>query len=212
MAEIPADPDGDRTGYLTDTLSWPLYTFIGRLSDQKGIDILIEAVSLFLAEEPEAQILCLGNGGEREEADLARAAADPNNIGRVCFLKGFNSRLANKVYAAGDFFVIPSRYEPCGLTDYIAQLFGNLPIVHHVGGLVKVVDGETGIGYQDNSPENLSKAMHRAARMYRDKKLIREMQRAAVEKIDQHYTWNEVMKKYVDLYKQAFGELTGKAP
>ncbi len=211
VAEEVADPDGDRVGYLTDTLAWPLYTFIGRLSDQKGIDILTEAVSIFLAEEPEAQILCLGNGGEREEADLARAAADPNNLGRVCFLKGFNSRLANKVYAAGDFFIIPSRYEPCGLTDYIAQLFGNLPIVHHVGGLVKVVDGETGIGYRDNSPENLSEAMLRAARLYRDKTLIRRMQRAAVRKIDQQYTWNEVMKKYVDLYKKAFGDLTGKA-
>ncbi len=211
VAQMPADPDGDRVGYLTETLDWPLFTFIGRLSDQKGIDILTEAMSLFLAEEPEAQVLCLGNGGEREEADLARAAADPNNIGRVCFLRGFNSKLANRVYAAGDFFVIPSRYEPCGLTDYIAQLFGNLPIVHHVGGLVKVVDGETGIGYQDNSPENLSKAMHRAVLMYRDKQLIRKMQRAAVEKIDQHYTWNGVMKKYVDLYKKTFGELTGKA-
>ena len=211
VAEEAADPDGDRVGYLTDTLTWPLYTFIGRLSDQKGIDILTEAVSLFLAEEPEAQILCLGNGGEREEADLARAATDPNNLGRVCFLKGFNSRLANKVYAAGDFFIIPSRYEPCGLTDYIAQLFGSLPIVHHVGGLVKVVDGETGIGYRDNSPENLSEAMLRAARLYRDKTLIRRMQRAAVRKIDQQYTWNEVMKKYVALYKKAFGDLTGKA-
>ena len=210
LAQITPEPDGDRIGYLTDTLYWPLYTFIGRLSDQKGIDILTEAISIFLAEEPEAQILCLGNGGEREEAELARAAVDQNNIGRVCFLRGFNSGLANKVYAAGDFFIIPSRYEPCGLTDYIAQLFGNLPIVHHVGGLVKVIDGETGFGYQDNSPENLSKAMHRAARVYQDKKMIREMQGAAVETIDRCCTWNRIMKNYVVLYKKALSELSGK--
>lgn len=210
LAEKPFDHEGDRIGYLTENISWPLYTFIGRLSDQKGIDILTEAINLFLAEEPEAQVVCLGNGGEREEAALALAAVDKNNIGRVCFLRGFNSELANQVYTAGDFFIIPSRYEPCGLTDYIAQLFGNLPIVHHVGGLVKVVDGETGFGYRDNSPENLTKAMHRALQAYKDKSLLREMQNAAVDRIDRFHSWNHVMKKYIVLYKKAITELTGK--
>ncbi|MEE4166098.1 MAG: glycogen/starch synthase, partial [Desulfocapsaceae bacterium] len=211
LGERPLDPDGERAGYLTNAMSWPLYTFIGRLSDQKGIDILTEAISMFLAEEPEAQILCLGNGGEREEAELVRTAYDQNTVGRICFLKGFDSGLANKVYAAGDFFIIPSRYEPCGLTDYIAQLFGNLPIVHHVGGLVKVVDAETGFVYHDNSPENLCRVMHRAAGVYRDKKLMRTMQKAAVETIDHYYTWNKVMKHYIVLYKKALSELSVNA-
>ncbi len=210
LSEKPIDPDGDRVGYLTDDLSWPLYTFIGRLSDQKGIDILTEAIRLFLGEEAQAQIVCLGNGGEREETELAQVATDKSNIGRVCFLRGFDPGLANRVYAAGDFFIIPSRYEPCGLTDYIAQLFGNVPIVHHVGGLVKVVDGQTGFGYEDNSPENLTQTMQRALDAYRDKSSIRKMQMAAVERIDRFYNWNKVMKHYIVLYKKAITELTGR--
>lgn len=210
LSEKPSDSDDQRVGYLTDTMTWPLYTFIGRLSDQKGIDIFIEAMNLFLAEVPEAQFVCLGNGGQKEEAALARAAVSVENRGRVCFLQGFNSDLANQVYAAGDFFVIPSRYEPCGLTDYIAQLFGNLPIVHHVGGLVKVVDGETGFGYQGNSPENLLETMHRALQAYGDKRLMRKMQKNAVDRIDCFYTWNQVMKNYIVLYKSAITEMTGK--
>ena len=73
----------------------------------------------------------------------------------MCFLQGYSTELANRVFAAGDFFVVPSRYEPCGLTDFIAQLFGNIPIVHHVGGLVKVIDGVTGLAYRGNSPDDL---------------------------------------------------------
>jgi len=209
LSEKPADPDGDRVGYLTDDISWPLYTFIGRLSDQKGIDILTEAIRLFLGEEFEAQIVCLGEGGEREEAELARLALDADTSGRVCFLRGFDPGLANRVYAAGDFFIIPSRYEPCGLTDYIAQLFGNVPIVHHVGGLVKVIDGKTGFGYGDNSPENLTQTMRRALRTYEDKSSIRRMQSDAINRIDQRYNWNKVMKNYIVLYKKAIAELTG---
>jgi starch synthase len=210
LSEQPADQDDSRFGYLTADISWPLYTFIGRLSDQKGIDILAEAVNLFLAEEPEAQVVCLGDGGEQEEAALAQVAVDKNNSGRICFLRGFNSSLANKVYAAGDFFIIPSRYEPCGLTDYIAQLFGTLPIVHQVGGLVKVIDAETGFGYEDNSPENLTKTMCRALQVYKKKPLIRRMQVAAVDRIDRFHNWNQVMKKYIVIYKMAIAGLKGK--
>ena len=208
FADEPQETDESRVGHLSKATSWPLYTFIGRLSDQKGVDILCDAISLFLAEESEAQILCLGNGGEEEEAALSAVALDEQFIGRVCFLRGFNVALANKVYAAGDFFIIPSRYEPCGLTDFIAQLFGNVPIVHRVGGLVKVIDGETGFGYQENSAENLVMTMQRASTVFKDKQLIRRMQRRAVAEIDRNYVWDKVMKNYVDLYKSAVADVT----
>lgn len=202
-----AEGDDYRLGSLTDNPSLALYTFIGRLSDQKGIDILTEAIDLFLAGNTAAQIVCLGNGGAKEEEALARVALHKNNRGRVCILHGFNFSLANRIYAAGDFFVIPSRYEPCGLTDYIAQLFGALPIVHHVGGLVKVVDGKTGFAYKGNSPENLVQTMCRALDTYGNPATIRRMQRDAVMKIHRFHTWNEVMKKYVGLYKQTVADL-----
>jgi starch synthase len=108
------------------------------------------------------------------------------------------------VYAAGDFFLIPSKYEPCGLTDFMAQLFGNLPIVHHVGGLVKVVDGETGFAYHQHSGVALAEAMQRAVGIYRaSRATIRDMQKAAVALIHAQYTWDKVMGRYLELYDTA---------
>jgi starch synthase len=191
-------------GFLTDNYSSALYTFIGRLSEQKGVDILCRAIPLFLDSVPDAAFVCLGSGSERMETDLAALAVDRRYRGRVCFLQEYNPALAREVYAAGDFFIIPSRYEPCGLTDFIAQLYGNLPVVHHIGGLVKVVDSETGFAYTDNSPETLSEALYRAHKLYQDKEAIRVMQIAAVQKTKRQHSWERVMKSYVALYKQCW--------
>jgi len=182
----------------------PLFTFIGRLTAQKGVDILIEAMVELLPREPAAQLLVFGSGALEFEKQLEQLASSGVGQGRVCFLKGYDPALAHKVYAAGDFFLIPSRYEPCGLTDYIAQLLGNLPIVHRVGGLVKVLDGQTGFSFDDNSATALATAMIRALTLYRqDPTGLRGMQRAAVERIDQHHTWDKVMAGYLQLYQQA---------
>jgi starch synthase len=182
----------------------PLFTFIGRLTEQKGVGVLLAALRRMLKESPDFQFLLLGSGGHDEERELARLAEKEENRGRVCILKGFNSALANRVYAAGDFFLIPSRYEPCGLTDFIAQLFGNLPIVHHVGGLVKVLDGETGFSYIQHTAAALSEAMRRGMALYHEHpSRIREMQRQAVKRIQEKHTWQRVMKQYLQLYKEA---------
>lgn len=112
--------------------------------------------------------------------------------------------LAHQVYAAGDFFLIPSRYEPCGLTDYIAQLLGNLPIVHRVGGLVKVINGETGFTYDENASASLATAIAQALALYRqDPAKIRSMQMAAVDRIVRNHTWEKVLEAYLHLYHQA---------
>jgi starch synthase len=203
LSMLPGDDEDDRIGFLTNDATMPLYAFIGRLSEQKGVDILTEAIELFLAGGRAAQIVCLGSGGVREEAELSRIAELKDLSGRICFLQGFHAELANRIYAAADFIVIPSRYEPCGLTDYIAQLFGALPVVHHVGGLVKVLDGETGFAYRENSPENLVEALELSAKAYRQRGIIRRMQRRAVARIHRLYTWEKVMKSYIRLYKNS---------
>ncbi len=198
-------------GSLDFTPDLPLFTFIGRLNEQKGVGVLLAALRGLLTDKknnPAFQFLLLGSGGYDEERDLAVLAEKDENRGRVCILKGFNPALANRIYAAGDFFLIPSRYEPCGLTDFIAQLFGNLPIVHHVGGLVKVLDGETGFSYTRHTAAALSEAMQRATVLYRDHPArIREMQRQAVKRIGEKYTWQRVMKQYLQLYKEAAAQV-----
>ena len=193
-----------QSGFLDSDSSMPLVTFIGRLSGQKGVDVLTGALKVLLAERTDFRFLLLGTGSHQDEEGLVRLAEEKENLGRVCILRGFDTKLANKVYAAGDFFVIPSQYEPCGLTDFMAQLFGSLPIVHHVGGLVKVVDEKTGFTYEEQSAAALCKAVERALHLYAtDPAAIRTMQRQAVELIHKKYTWNTVSKKYLQLYKRA---------
>jgi starch synthase len=182
----------------------PLGTFIGRLTSQKGVDILIQALRELLPHAPSLQFVFLGSGSFEFEEELQQLTASDFGRERICFLKGYDATLANKVYASGDFFLIPSRYEPCGLTDYIAQLFGNLPIVHRVGGLVKVIDGETGFSYGENTPAKLAEVMAGALQLYRHHPhLLRTMRMAAVERIQRLHTWGKVMESYLDLYRRA---------
>jgi len=193
-----------QSGYLRTDTSLPLITFIGRLSEQKGVDVLTTALARLLKKRKDFQFLLLGSGSARDEKALIALAEKSSNAGRVTILRGYDTRLATKIYAAGDFFVIPSRYEPCGLTDFMAQLFGNLPIVHHVGGLVKVLDGKTGFAYSMQSTIALTDAMEMALDLYNTKPAtIRSMQRQAVELIAKRYTWKMVSKKYLDLYRKA---------
>lgn len=195
--------DVAQNGYLEPQPDLPLFTFIGRLSEQKGVDILLQAIELFFENGHQGQFVVLGSGDAHLEQMLAELAEDGRYHGKCCFLQGFDPKMANSIYAAGDFFCIPSKFEPCGLTDFIAQLFGNLPIVHLVGGLVKVVDGENGFGYGGNSPEELVDTMKRAITVYEQSDKILTMQKHAKEIIDQQYHWSKTIKKYVELYKKA---------
>ena len=194
----------DQIGSLKIDDDLPLFTFIGRLTAQKGVDILLQSLGLLLTEETRFQLLVLGSGDPALEKQLAAMTALKEVQGQVCFLKGYDPALATRIYAAGDFFLIPSLYEPCGLTDYIAQLLGNVPIVHAVGGLVKVEDGKTGFAYSAHAPLALTETMQRALATFHSRpKQIRTMQRAAVRRISEKYTWKKVMSSYFKLYGQA---------
>ncbi len=208
ILELVASPGAIPTvtthGGLVSDPRLPLLTFIGRMSPQKGVDVLIGAIRRLLAETVAFQLLVLGSGDHELEREMIALTRLGEAGGNLCFFQGYDPRLALKVYAAGDFFLIPSQYEPCGLTDYIAQLMGNLPIVHHVGGLVKVIDGETGFAYHRHRPDDLARTVGRALSLYEKKPArLREMQRAAVLRIYQHHTWKQVMKSYLKLYRLA---------
>ncbi|MCI5150227.1 MAG: glycogen synthase [Candidatus Electrothrix sp. MAN1_4] len=191
----------EQYGSLGEKPTTPLFTFIGRLTPQKGVDVLLQAIPLI---RKDFQLLVLGSGDSGLEQQLQELAEDDAFQNQICFLKGYDPALALKIYAAGDFFLIPSLYEPCGLTDYIAQLFGNLPIVHHVGGLVKVVDRKTGFAYQQHSPDALAQTMSLALRIYQDTpKQLEVMQQKAVQHIQTHYSWQHVMQTYLTFYEKS---------
>ena len=193
-----------QAGRLAAHPDQPLLTFIGRLTAQKGVDILLACCEELLREDSGFQLVALGGGDPSLEARLTALAEAEEFDGRVCFLGGYDQELAMKIYAAGDFFLIPSLYEPCGLTDYIAQLLGNLPIVHHVGGLVKVLDGRTGFSYREHSPEALADCVRRALSLYRTEPAgIRSMQQQAVSHVREQYSWDRVRDRYLALYDQS---------
>ncbi|MDP2003821.1 MAG: glycogen/starch synthase [Desulfurivibrionaceae bacterium] len=197
-----------QTGTLDDRPGNPLFTFVGRLSAQKGVDKLLGALETLLPLDQNFQVLIQGSGSKEIETALSGLAASRKNLGRICLLRGYDQQLANRIYAAGDFFLIPSRYEPCGLTDYIAQLFGNLPIVHHIGGLVKVKDGETGFAYPEHKSAALMGAMQKAMQTFRDNpQKILAMQQAAIRTIHDTYTWDKVLVHYLALYREALSQV-----
>ena len=181
----------------------PLFTFVGRWTDQKGVDIVVSAAREVLQLHPEAGLCIFGEGNQSFVlSDLLELADELR--GRVVVVKGFSDMLARSIYAAGDFFLVPSRFEPCGLIDMIAQLNGNLPIVNQVGGLAKVVDGVTGIGYfATNDRANmrgLVRGMRRAIALHADEPARARMQRAANRAVRDNYNWKSVFRRYAPLY------------
>lgn len=201
-----------RFGTLSNDPGKPLFTFIGRLTLQKGVDILLPALETLMQSETGFQVLILGSGTKEYEQDLASLAQKKENEGRICLLLGYNQLLANGIYAAGDFFLIPSKYEPCGLTDYIAQLAGNLPVVHHVGGLVKVEDGVTGFAFKEYSADDFITALERALSVYQESpEQLLDMQEIAAKRVTEKYSWDQVVHRYLVLYEKAVAMLAEKS-
>lgn len=198
----------------------PLITVISRFTEQKGIDVLASAMGVLLGEDRDFQVVILGDGKKEIEAQLAGIAERADFKGRMTVLTGYSQKLANIIYAAGDFFVIPSRYEPCGLTDFMAQLMGNLPIVRATGGLVKVIDGFNGFSYSEHSPKALRDAMKRALSVFRHSppaplieggikggSSIKQMIMDGVSNIRKNYIWDRVKDRYLRLYSGQTGQM-----
>jgi len=192
-----------RIGFLQPAAKEPLYAFVGRLTSQKGVDLLVQTLSDLLAQGTRARFLILGEGEKRIEESLADLSGEQRSAGRLVLLIGYNTRISKLVFAAGDFFLLPSLYEPCGLTDFYAQMMGSLPIAHRVGGLAKVRDGFNGYSYAEHSASSLTKAILRSLSDFRRRPaLLRKMRRQAVEEIYAHYTWDKVLSQhYLPLYR-----------
>jgi starch synthase len=186
----------------------PLFAFVGRLTGQKGIDVLFHALKELLKGDREYRFVVLGTGEKEKEAMLSWLAAQPATTGRLAFLPRYDPELASLIYAASDFFLVPSAYEPCGLTDFIAQIFGSVPIVHHVGGLVKVRDGETGFSYREQRQEDLVAAIERAAQFHAERpESLDRIRRTAFGEIFMLHTWDRVLAdSYLPLYEAVLAD------
>lgn len=179
---------------LPETLmSTPLVGVVSRLVEQKGFDLLMRVPHELAAEG--LALAVLGSGEQRFE-DFFRwfAAAYPNRIG---VRLGYDSALARKITAGSDLFLMPSRYEPCGLNQMYAMRYGTLPVVHATGGLDDTVDPYTGFKFRDETPQVLLQALRRARATYGTPHWNVMVQAA----MGRDFSWDAAASEYIRLYR-----------
>ena len=181
----------------------PIYiSYHGRIVRQKGIDILSRAADVLLAKELPLRFIIFGQGEAVLENELASLAE--RYPGKVVYLCGYDRSLSRLCTASADFAVFPSTFEPCGLEDFIAQLFGTLPVAHATGGLKKIIDNETGFLYSPCTSERLCEVLESLAKT---KKTSPEMFESMVKHAARHvrttYSWRSVVQnQYLALYQK----------
>lgn len=172
----------------------PVVAMVSRLVEQKGIDILLALLPAFL--NTGAQVVVLGSGDRDLESRLAAAAAAHPD--QVAVRLGYDEAFAHQVIAGADILFVPSRYEPCGLTQLYAQRYGTIPVVHRVGGLADTVtDEDDGFTFDALTPAAAVTALVRAGAYFRKRPRWRAIQRRAMRK---HFGWDVCARRYIDLY------------
>ncbi|MGE0545420.1 MAG: glycogen synthase GlgA [Kofleriaceae bacterium] len=177
---------------------------IARLTSQKGIDLVAEVVPRLAALR--ARMVVLGAGEPAFEQQFQTIARD--HAGRVAVTIGFDTALARRIYGGSDLFVMPSRFEPCGLGQLYAMRYGSIPIVTPVGGLRDTVidpgDRElsrghgTGIRLDEISGDGLARAIERGARLIRDARVESVVRTAAMRRDS---SWTASANEYLQLYR-----------
>ncbi len=182
-------------------LGGPLFGFVSRLVDQKGVEFIVEAARYLRSMN--GQLVVVGSGDRALAEQLHDAvAAQPD---RVAFYDGFSLPMAHQIFGGADCYLMPSRFEPCGLAQMQAMAYGTIPIVTDVGGLHDTVvdpfdapSAWTGFVAADVSSAGLLDAMHRAARTFQDKTVWRAAQHRGMT-ID--WSWKLPAQRYLDLYE-----------
>jgi starch synthase len=181
----------------------PVVGLVSRLTPQKGIDLVLDAAPSIISLP--AQLAILGSGERQLETALAALARRyPGQVGLVV---GFDEALAHLIEAGSDAFLMPSRFEPCGMNQMYSQRYGTIPIVHATGGLVDSVtdcrpeslaDGTaSGFTFMDASVEAVSTHVARCVRIWRDRRTWRQLQQHAMAR---EFGWNAAARAYAELY------------
>lgn len=181
----------------------PLYSVVSRLTWQKGLDLLFPTIEELCNRG--CNVVILGSGERQYEVELEKLRAKYPD--KMAIYIGYNDALAHRIYAASDFFMMPSLFEPCGLGQMIAQRYGTLPIVRRTGGLKDSVinyDGgnleiSNGFGFDNYHPDDMKFTSIYAFDAYQDKKVITRLMKNAMETDN---SWSKSAKSYLGLYKE----------
>ncbi|WP_353683537.1 glycogen synthase GlgA [Thermodesulfovibrio sp. 3907-1M] len=178
----------------------PLIAFIGRLTYQKGIDIIVDAIPGLI--EKGVSFIFEGTGEAYYENKIREL--QNNYPSKIYAFVGFDEALAHKIYAGADSLLVPSRYEPCGLSQLIAMRYGTPPVCRRTGGLSDTVeDGVTGFLFDEYSAEALTEAVKQFCSAYEDKN---RFSRIIYEAMKRDFSWSNSCKKYLELYKGLINE------
>src|SRR5215469_14889492 len=184
--------------------SAPLFGAVSRLTSQKGLDLVLATLHDLVTGG--CQLALLGSG----DSDLEQAftATADGYRGRVGVAIGYDESLAHLIYAGSDVILVPSRFEPCGLTQLYALRYGALPLVRRVGGLADtVVDATatnltegiaTGFAFDDDTPSALASAIGRATALFREREIWRRMVRRAMTR---DFSWTVAARQYTAVYR-----------
>ncbi len=174
----------------------PIFGLVARLVHQKGIDLVLSAADEII--ESGGQIVVTGSGEPAlEQALVAAHRRRPDAIGVVI---GFNDAQARRIFAGSDFTLMPSRFEPCGLSQMYAQRFGSLPIGHQTGGLAETItDGETGFLFSQPSIESFLGGVRRAFSTFVSTDRLDTMRRSAMAR---SFSWDLSAACYSALYRK----------
>jgi starch synthase len=184
----------------------PIIGMISRLADQKGFDILGEAMEDLL--KLDLCLVILGTGDAKYEKQYA--ALGKKHPGRLGVRLAFDNALAHKIEAGSDMFLMPSKYEPCGLNQMYSLKYGTIPIVRATGGLDDTIkefnpEKDKGNGFKFNaySSAELIKAVKRARYLYRNKLLWTRLVKNAMK---EDFSWEKSAKKYTEVYQKALAK------
>ena len=176
----------------------PLIALISRLVPQKGIDLIRQVENEL--KNMNADFVFLGSGDSSYENLLIWLS---NNTSNIRAYIGYKADLANQIYAGSDFFLMPSKFEPCGLSQLIAMRYGSLPIVRATGGLDNTVvgyplDNSTGFKFWGYDGWQMKEAIDCAIGVYKDKYTFNAMRKSAMES---DFSWKKSSQEYLKLYK-----------
>ncbi len=179
----------------------PILAIISRLADQKGFDLVEQILPQLMKQK--LMVVILGTGEEKYHRWLQAEA--PKYKGRLGVKIAFDNQLAHLMEAGADMFLMPSRYEPCGLNQIYSMKYGTIPVVRATGGLADTVTpvGDpkipgTGFVFTDYTPEAFLKAIYTALDAYADQDLWRRIMQQAM---NQDFSWKVSARKYLELYK-----------
>jgi starch synthase len=182
---------------LTEESSGPLFVVVSRLNWQKGLDLVVDASETLVSAG--AQLVMIGSGDGHLEWQFRQLQQRfPQQIG---VHTGYSETLAHLSMAGGDALLMPSRHEPCGLTQLYAKRYGTLPVVQSTGGLADTVDHKTGFTF-DEYFTSLSDVVQHVAHVYQDKSLWHQMIMAAMS---QNFGWESSAHEYLRLYRELQG-------